>query len=81
MPPGMLAQVVPRVAEHAHRLVSRQHQLAIVHRDVEYVSLANAERMPQVGRQHDSPERVDAPRAVLRAHVKGVRPNGMRSVL
>lgn len=46
MPPGMLAQVVPGAAEHALRLVPRQHQLAIVHGDLEHVALADAERVP-----------------------------------
>jgi len=76
----MLAKLVASPTEHAHRLVTAEEQVPVLHRDIEDVALADAERVAKVGRQHHPPERVDAPSAVLRAHGKRVRPGDMRSV-
>lgn len=81
MPPRMLAKPVTRAAEYAHRLVTSEHEAAVLHRHVQDVALTDAERAAEVGREHHPPERVDAPRAVLRAHAKRVRDGDMRSVL
>jgi hypothetical protein len=79
--PGVLAQVVACTAEHAHRLMPRQHELAVLHRHIELVTLPDAEGMTEVSREHHSSERVDASSAVRSAHANAVLPCDMRSVL
>jgi hypothetical protein len=81
VPPRALAQLGAAAAEHAHGLVTSQHELTVVDRDVELVPFSDAQRMSEIGGQHDTTERVDAPRAILRAHAKGVLSHHMLSVL
>jgi hypothetical protein len=81
MPARVLTKRVTGAAEHALRLVTGQDEVAVMNGHVQDVTLADAERVAEVGREHDPPERVDAPGAILRAHAKRVRPEDMRSVL
>jgi len=76
-----LTEGVARPAEHAHRLVPGQDQVAVVHCHIQHVALADAERVSEVGGEHHPPERVDAPGAILRAHVKRVGRDDIWSVL
>ncbi len=48
--------------------------------DVEHVALTDPKCAPKVGGEHNSTQRVDAARAVLRVHCKPARGIDMRSV-
>ena len=81
MLPGTFGEIVAPAAEHAQWLVSGEHEMTVFHRDVEHVALADAERATEVGGEHDAPERVDAPRAILPAHCNPAGDPDMWSVL
>ena len=76
-----LGEIVASPTEHAQRFVTAEHQVPVFHGDVEDVALADSEGSAKVGREHDTPERVDAARAVLRGHRNTARSTDMWSVL
>jgi hypothetical protein len=52
----VLLERVTRTTEHAHRVVTPQHQVAVFDADVEHVTLTDAECVSKVGGEHDAPE-------------------------
>jgi len=61
--------------------MSRENEVTVLHSNVELVPFADAERTAEVGGEHDAPEGVDAPRAVLPAHCNPAGDPDMWSVL
>ena len=65
----VLAQVVAGTAERAARIVPSEHEVAIVDAHVEHVAFADAQCVPEVGREHNPAQRVDSACSVGCAHV------------
>jgi hypothetical protein len=60
--------------------MAAEHQMPFLDPDVEHVALTDPKCAPKVGGEHNSTQRVDAARAVLRVHCKPARGIDMRSV-